>query len=439
VETKLAAISVMAREGASRQFISLAYLLNEAFLARCFERLRKEAASGIDGVSYQEYAENLSENLAALVRRMKAWQYRPQPVRRVWIPKDEHSRRPLGIPAVEDKIVQLGITRILEAIYEADFLAASYGFRPGRGCHRALEALDKSVMAKPTSYVVEADIKGFFDSVDHKLLMACLRRRIGDTSLLRLIGRFLRAGVLEEGQYMETERGTPQGGVLSPMLANIYLHYLLDLWFEGNLKQSLNGHAELVRYADDFVICVQNHRDAERILRAIGERCAKGGLELSQEKTRLVEFGRFAADRTRLRGEKPGTFDFLGFTHYCDTTRNGRFKVGRKTSRKKLRQKLKAITGWLRRVRHVAPVAEWWSMLRVKLVGHYRYYGVSGNYPGIRKYYTSVVRLAWKWLNRRSQRRSCGWEDFHRYLERYPLPKPRIYRNLYTLSLTRGA
>lgn len=438
VATKLAVKAKLAREKAGGVFTNLLYLVNEAFLAQCYGELRAGAAPGIDGVSYQEYGEKLADNLAELVGRMKRWQYRPQPVKRVLIPKDEKSMRPLGIPAVEDKIVQLAIKKILEANYEPYFLGVSYGFRPGRGGHQALKALHERIMRKPVNYIVEADIKGFFDNVNHKQLMACLKQRIRDRGFLRLIGRFLRAGVMEEGKYLESEKGTPQGGVLSPMLANIYLHALLDVWFEGKLKRGIRGYAELIRFADDFVICVQYREDAEKILAAIRERFAKGGLELAQEKTRLVEFGRYAEERSERRGEKPGTFDFLGFTHYCTKTRDGStFKVGRKTSRKKFRQKLRVFSMWLRKERHKA-IALWWPQVRAKLLGHYQYYGISENYRSVNTYYRRVLRLIHEWLNRRSQRRSHNWKSFNQYLERHPLPKPKIYCSLYEPSPARG-
>lgn len=434
VATKLRLIAERARANPAERFTSLAHLLNAEFLAQCFAELRRQAAPGVDGVTYQEYAQNLEENLRDLVERMKAGRYRPQPVRRVYIPKDEKSQRPLGIPALEDKIVQMGMTRILEAIFEGEFLEISYGFRPGRSGHQALDALDKTIMTRPVNFVIDADIEKFFDSVDHKKLMGCLEQRIADPNFLRLIGRFLRAGVMEEGQYQETERGTPQGGILSPVLSNIFLHYALDRWFEGRLKKQLRGYAELNRYADDFVICVQYKGDAERILAALEERFAQCGLRLSREKTRLIEFGRNAPQRAQERGEKPETFTYLGFTHFCDRTRRGKFKVGRRTSPKKFRAKLKALNRWLRGVRNQERLEQWWPKLAAKLAGHFRYYGVSGNYPALRRYYAAAVRLAFKWINRRSQKKSYNWEEFSRYLAHYPLPQPRIYHNLYTLS-----
>jgi len=386
VQTKLKLITSRAQRDRGWRFTTLAYLLDEGFLAQCFMELKRGKAPGIDGVRWEEYAEKLTENLRGLVSRLKAKRYWPQPVKRVYIPKDEKSVRPLGLLVVEDKVVQMGITRILEAIFEVDFLEVSYGFRCNRSCHDALDRLGKAIMSKPVNYIVEADIKGFFEHVDHKWMMECLRQRISDPSFLRLIGRFLRAGIMEEGKFIETEAGTPQGGVLSPVLSNIYLHYVLDLWFERRLKRELCGYAEENRYADDFVICLQNKQDGERVLEAVRERFAKFGLSLSEDKTRLIEFGRYARANREKRGEKPASFDYLGFTHFIDRTRRGTFKVGRRTSKKKFRAKIKAMNEWLKSVRNAVKLKEWWAVLRIKLLGHYRYYGISGNFKGIERY-----------------------------------------------------
>lgn len=433
-ETKLERITKVARENLRYKFTSLASLLDEDYLAHCFWELKRNKAPGVDGVSVEAYEEKLAENLHGLVERMKLMEYRPQAVRRVYIPKDDGGKRSLGIPAVEDKIVQMGITKILEAIFEPQFLECSYGFRPGRNCHTALNRVDKVIMAKPINYIVDADIKGFFDTVDHRWMIECLKQRIADQNFLRLIVRFLKSGILEEGKYYETERGTPQGGILSPLLSNIYLHYVLDLWVEKKLKKECRGYVEEVRYADDFILCVQHKAEGERVLTALRERLAKFGLMLSEEKTRLIEFGRYAQQNARRHNAKPATFDFLGFTHYCDRTRRGYFKVGRRTSKKKYRLKMKAMTLWLKTVRNAYPIQQIWDVLKAKLLGHYRYYGVSGNYPQVARFYYETIGSAFKWLNRRSQRRSFTWDGFRRYLERYPLPKPKLYKNFYTLA-----
>jgi group II intron reverse transcriptase/maturase len=423
----------MARQDGSCKFGTLAYLLNTEYLAQCFWELNPKAAPGIDRVTWRKYGKELDENLSCLVKRMKAMSYRPQAVKRVFIPKDNKSKRPLGIPAIEDKVVQMGMTRILESIFECDFLDVSYGFRPGRSCHQALVALDKMIMMQPVNYVLDADIKGFFDSVDHKKLMSCLQARVSDPQFLRLVSRFLKAGVMEDGARIEVDKGTPQGGVLSPLLSNVFLHYALDVWFEGDLKKRLRGYAGLIRYADDFVICVQYKDDAQMILHELEARFAKCGLSLSKEKTRLLEFGRSASETAGRRGDRPGTFNFLGFTHFCDKTRRGKFKVGRKTSSKKFCQKVKAMNEWLRNIRSHVPLKEWWPILQRKVAGHYGYYGVSGNSRGIRNFHLATQRLAFKWLNRRSQRRSYNWESYTAYLKRHPLPPPKLRHNLYTL------
>lgn len=423
VETKLTRIAEIARERPKAEFTSLAYMLNEGFLLRCYSEL-KDKAAGVDGETLESYGVGIEDKLAQLVERMKGKKYRPQPVRRVQIPKENGKTRPLGIPTVEDKIVQMGMKKILEAVFEGDFLAVSHGFRPNRSCHTALKAVDEVLMNKPIRYVVEVDIKGYFDNIDHKWLIECLRQRIKDPSFLRLVVRFLKSGVMEDGRYQETDKGTPQGGVLSPILSNIYLHYILDLWFERKVKRELKGNAWEIRYADDFVIFAQNKEDAEGIIAKLKERLSKFGLENSEEKTRIVEFGRGA--------EKPDTFEFLGFTHYCDKTRRGGFKVGIRTSRKKFRQKVKAMNAWLKSVRNLVELKEWWKVLKAKLIGHYNYYGISGNYKSINRYYQNTIYQVYKWVNRRSQKASFNYKEFWEYLKRYPLPKPKIYCRLYT-------
>jgi group II intron reverse transcriptase/maturase len=376
----------------------------------------------------------LDENLNDLVARMKAKRYKPQPAKRVYILKDEHEKRPLGLPALEDKIVQKGICRVLEAIYEADFLDCSYGFRPERSCHQAINAVDKTIMTRPVNYVIEADIKGYFDNVSHEWMMEFLQVRIKDPSFLLLIRRFLKAGYFEAGRIVATEQGTPQGGNLSPMLSNIFLHYVLDLWFEKKVKPQVRGACRLVRYADDFICMVQYADDARRIEQVLRERFAKFALELHPQKTRVISFGRYERENSDKQRRKANTFDFLGFTHYCGTSRRGKFIVGRKTSGKKFRMKSKEMNNWLRKIRNYKRTKEWWPVLQAKLRGHYQYYGVSGNMLSLKRFYRLTLRMTLKWLNRRSQRKSFSWQKFCKYLEHYPLPRPRIAHNLYTLS-----
>ena len=433
METKLRLITEIAVKDRKCRFNNLVHMLNVEGLRECFYLLKKDKASGIDNVTFEEYEKDLEANLQNLVERMKKFSYRPQPVRRVYIPKSNGKQRPLGIPALEDKIVQKAIARILEAIYEVDFVDFSYGFRPRRSCHDALDRLDKVIMQNPINHLIDADIKGFFDNVDHGWLMRCLEERISDKGLLRYIVRFLKAGVMEEGKLYETDKGTPQGGIISPILANIYLHYVLDLWIKIKVKPQARGVVEMVRYADDFVICVRYKDDAEKILEGMRQRLKKFGLELSEDKTKIVGFGRFAVENAKRQNHRAGTFNFLGFTHFCDKTRKGKFKVGRVIERKRFRAKIKELNNWLKAVRSLAAVKEWWSILCAKLRGHFQYYGVSGNFRGIRRFYYLAVRLVLKWLNRRSQRKSFNWDKYLRYLNRYPLPKPRIYHNFYTL------
>ena len=433
MSTQLASITRRARGNPKYVFITLAHMLNEDFLEESFRMLKREAASGIDGVTVKEYEANLKENLQDLVRRLKTKQYRPQAVRRVFIPKPDGNKRGLGIPAVEDKIVQMGIKRILEAIYEADFLEVSFGFRPKRSCHDALEAVDKTIMTKPINCVVDMDIEKFFDTIDHQWMMKCLRQRIRDGSLLRLIGRFLKAGIMEEGRFISTDKGTPQGGIISPLLANVYLHYVLDLWFEKVIKKQLSGYARLIRYADDFVVCFEKQYEGRAFKDKLKERLGKFGLKIAESKSRVIRFGRRASQRARSSGKKTATFDFLGFTHYCCKTRKGRFKLGRKTSGKKLRAAMTAMNLWLKGIRNLVALSEWWPVLRSKLTGHYRYYGISGNKRGISAYNRMVQKLAFKWINRRSQKKSYTWEQFRGFLAYNPLPEPKLYHLTYTL------
>jgi len=431
--TKLTLISEIARRDNRAKINNVAYLLNEANLKECFEMLKEGKAAGIDGVGIEEYGRTLDENLKNLVARLKSQAYKPQPVRRTYIPKANGKLRPFGIPSTEDKIVQVGITRILEAIYEADFLDCSYGFRPKRSCHQAVGRLDKIIMTMPINHVIDCDIRGFFDNVSHSWMLKFLGHRISDPNLLRLIARFLRNGYMEEGTFHESVAGTPQGGIVSPILANVYLHYVLDLWVERVVKPRCRGIVEMVRYADDFVICVQHKGEAEKILKALRGRLAKFSLELSEEKTRIIEFGRFAGPNAKQNGTKPETFNFLGFTHFVDKSRNDSFKLGHKTDCKKMAAMLKEMNLWLKDIRNRVPVREWWTILKAKLLGHFRYYGISGNFRSISNFYSRVVRMVFKWINRRSQRTSMNWGAFQLYLKRHELPRPHIYHNLYTL------
>ncbi len=432
METKLSRIAEIARTKPKESFTSLYHLLNEEMLLQCHRELNGHKAVGIDKVTKAEYEENLDENIQDLVQRLRRQSYRPLPVRRTYIPKgDGKGQRPLGISAYEDKIVQMGLSKILQAVYEADFLDCSYGFRPGRSAHDALRALNRVIEKGKISYVVDADIRGFFNNVDHGWLMKFIHLRIADPNLRRLIVKFLKAGIMENGKVESTDLGTPQGSIASPILANVYLHYALDLWFDVAVKKRCKGQAELVRYADDYVCCFQYKEDAEMFYSALISRLAKFKLEVAEEKTNILMFGRFAAQHREKKGiGKPETFDFLGFTHYCGTSRAGKFRVKRKTSKKKFRAKVQAVKTWLKETRHEG-LDVIMETMRKKLVGHYRYYGITDNSKMLGRFRYEVSRLLFKWLNRRSQRQSFNYESYNRFLGRHPLPEPRIYVDIY--------
>ena len=431
---KLSSISNCAKNDIEFEFTSMAQYLNVSLLAYCYQRLDRNKAIGIDKVSWQKYGLNLEANLTDLVSRLKRKSFRPAPTKRVYIPKGEHSTRPIGISTIENKIVEKGITEILQSIYEEDFLLCSYGFRPEKNAHQALQRIDTSIMSKPVNHIIEADIEGFFDNVSHERLIEFLQIRIKDSSLIFLIKRFLKAGYVDNELLVRNKKGTPQGSILSPLLANIYLHYVLDTWIEQKVKLYIKGYCQLVRYADDFVILVQYKTDADRINQALYKRFTKYDLTLQQAKTRQFSFGRYEKQNSKQQKRKPNTFDFLGFTHFIDKTRKGYFKLGRKTSSKKFRQKCKELNQWLKSIRNLIPTKEWWKILGAKLRGHYQYYGVSGNYPRISKYYQIAIRLVHKWLNRRSQKSRMNWNNLNKYLTHYQLPKPSIRHNFYILS-----
>ncbi len=433
VGTKLLRIAEKARQDRGCKFTSLFHLVNEDLLRECFERLRKDAASGIDKITKEEYGKDLAANLASLVGRLHKMSYIPQPARRVYIPKPGSTKqRPLGIPSLEDKLVQAALVRILEAIYEADFIEDSYGFRPERGCHDALRELSVEVERGRIHYIVEADIRGFFDNVQHDWMMHILAHRIADKRVLRYVKRFLIAGILEEGVFAKTEEGTPQGGVISPLLANIYLHYSLDLWLTRRFAKTCEGRVRLIRYADDFVVCFQQESDAIRFRSELDERLGKFGLEVAPEKTKILEFGPLAEPKAKARGEKPESFDFLGLTHFCSRTRNGkRFRMKRVTARKKFRAKLREFKEWLKKNRTL-PTPELMKIVSSKLRGHIAYYGVTDNSKGINRFTYEVRRLLFKWLNRRGKRGCMSWSKFEKLLKKFPLPVPRIMVNLLT-------
>lgn len=420
-------------EQTDRKVQNLASYINVEVLKEIHKAIDDEKATGIDKVTKQDYEQNLEENLQKLVQRMRNGSYKPQPVKRVYIPKDVKGKyRPLGISCYEDKLVEQAIAQILNQIYEPKFYNESYGFRPQRSCHMAVRDLIEKIQYRKTNYVVEADIKGFFDAVDHGWLIKMLEHDIADRKFIEIIRKFLNAGIMEQGKYLDSETGTPQGNGASPILANIYLHYVLDNWFDVIVQRQCTGECYMVRYADDFVCCFQNRYEAQVFLERLKERFQKYGLELESSKTKILEFGRFAADKAKAKGKtKPETFDFLGFTFYCSTDRRKSFfRCKVKTSGKKYRNKLKAMNNWIKQNRNL-PIQLMISKLNMKLRGHYQYYGVTDNTRKIKDFYDKTMQMLYKWLNKRSQRRSYTWENY-RYglLKTLPLQSPTIKVNL---------
>jgi group II intron reverse transcriptase/maturase len=417
--TSLQAIAKKAKDNKQHRFGSLYEMLNAELLRTCWQDIRKDAALGVDRISAQEYEQNLEVNIQNLVERLKRKAYRAQLVRRQYIPKGDGRYRALGIPAVEDKLLQLAVTRILEAIYEQDFLRCSYGYRPNVGALEAVDDLTVMLQFGRYNFVVEADIKGFFDHIDHQWMLQMLAERIDDRALLRLIEKWLKAGVLDtDGQVLHPATGTPQGGTVSPILANVYLHYVLDLWFEKVVKRHCRGEVRLIRFADDFVCAFENRADADRFYQVLGKRLGKFGLELSTEKTRVIPFSRLSQ-----AGET--SFDFLGFEFRWGKARHGKDHLKRRTSRKKLRNSLRQFTEWCKQNRHLR-LHELFSQLNAKLRGYYNYYGVHGNYESLQQFFDAALRILLKWLGRRSQRRRITWETYAAILKHFGIEKPRI-------------
>lgn len=400
-------------------------------LRACYDALPRDRAVGVDGVTKEEYGKKLEENLQDLSGRLKRMGYRPRPKRRSYIPKPGSEKgRPLGISCFEDKIVELAVKRVMEPIYETVFLSNSYGYRPGRSQHMCLDELGRTIQQRRVSYVVEADIKSFFDEVDHEWMIKFLEHRIGDPRVIRLTKRMLKGGVLEDGLVEATEYGTPQGSILSPLLSNIYLHYALDLWFNRKVTKRSSGEAYYFRFADDFLACFQHRSDAERFLEELRERLKKFNLKVSEEKTQCIEFGRFARKNARERGEKPKEFTFLGFTHYSGKTRKGDFKVKRRTSRKKMNQSLHKFADWAQRMRSVLRKGEMMRQASNRVVGHLNYYAVTDNSMQCNNFVDRAKQLLFKWINRKSQRRSYTWPQFCQALAWVGWPKPSIRRDL---------
>ena len=431
ISTRLYRIAELARQAPEMVIVTLAHHIDLAWMYEAYRQTRKDGAAGSDEVTAAEYAENLDQNLQALLEGFKSGTYYAPPVRRVQIPKGRGGKtRPIGIPTFEDKVLQRAVLMVLEAVYEQDFYDFSYGFRPKRSAHQALDSLWHRLMEVHGGWVVEADISSFFDTLDHKILRSFLDQRVRDGVIRKMIDKWLKAGVLEDGQLRRTTDGTPQGGVISPLLANIYLHEVLDRWFVEQVLPRMSGPAHLIRYADDFVIVFAQESDARRVMEVLAKRFGKFGLALHPEKTRLIDCRRPGGPGKGGGGGKPPTFDFLGFTHYWGRSRKGRPIVKRKTAQGRFARSLERVALWCRRNRH-KPIANQQRYLGAVLLGHYSYYGLTGNGRALGAFRHQLVRIWHYWLRRRSQRRCLTWDRFARLLERSPLPPSKVIHSIY--------
>lgn len=423
ISPKLKRIAELAKSDPTIQFTAIFHLIDINLLKEAYAQLRKDAAPGISGQTAHDYAEHLEENLILLHERLKVMRYKAPPVKRQWIDKDDGKKRPLGIPEFEDKIVQKAVVMLLEHIYEHDFYKFSYGFRKGHNQHQAIKEIRENIRRLNIGWIIDADISGFFDNINHEHLRDFIHKRVNDGRVNRLIGKWLNAGVLDGKELFYPETGTPQGGVISPLLANIYLHYVLDEWFEEMIRPRLGGRCFLIRYADDFIIGFEKEEDAHRVMQVLPKRFNRYGLTINSEKTKLIDFKKPPSGKRTSKGA--GTFDFLGFTHYWAKSRNGYWIVKRKTAKKKLRRSMKAVWKWCRDNRHIS-VREQWKFLNSKLRGHYQYYGVRSNYKPLEIYY-EYLRKAWKrWLGRRSRDGYISYAKYEKLLDKYPLLLPRI-------------
>ena len=435
VNDRLDRITLRAEGNNAATFNNLFSLLNYELLFYAFRKLKRNKAPGVDGQSVDDYEEDLRGNLQSLEDRIHRGSYRPQSSLRRDIPKGDGKTRPLGIACVEDKIVQRAIVMVLERIYEVDFSESSYGYRPKRSCHQALAELGERIHRQRVNFVLDADIKGFFNNVDHGQLIELLSRRVKDQRLLRLITKLLKSGVLIDNQRYDTDEGVAQGSVLSPLLANVYLHYVLDEWFEQQVTPRLRGRASIIRFADDFVCTFEKESDAKRFREVLVKRLGRYSLELAEEKTKLIRFGRFASRDSQRYGEgSPGTFVFLGFMHYCGLSRAGKFKLKRRTAAKRFRSKLADLKSWFRS-KLTTPIAEVWASLERKLRGHFGYFHVNDNWKMLMKYHAAARRLAFRWMRRRSHKGGqLSWESFQLYLDRHPLPMPGRLKDLIAMG-----
>jgi RNA-directed DNA polymerase len=423
MSTGLRKVAERAKREPAGRFHSLAHLIDEELLAGVYRRLRGDAAVGVDGITKEQYGQELQSNLHDLHERLRTKRYRHQPIRRVHIPKEKGRTRPIGISATEDKVVQGALREVLQAIYEQEFLDCSYGFRPCRSAHDAVRALTRAVDGGEANWILEFDVVSFFDSVDRKHLMEMLQRRVADGSILRLVGKCLHVGVLDGEEFSKPSLGTVQGSTLSPLLGNVYLHEVLDLWFAEEVRPRLKGKAVLVRYADDGVLGFERQDDAQRVMAVLGKRLERFGLTLHPEKTRLLDFRRPL--RSRGDGRSPTTFDFLGFCWYWRRTRRGSWSVTCKTRRERLARAIKAVHTWCRENRHL-PVRQQHAALSRRVQGHINYFGVNGNMASLKRFARQVTRSWFKWLNRRSQRARLNWDRYEDLLRDFPLPPPRI-------------
>jgi RNA-directed DNA polymerase len=430
ISTGLQRVAELSRKAPGMVWSTLSHHITLDLLKEAYRLTRKDGAVGIDGQTAKEYEEKLEGNLRSLLERLKSGTYQAPPVKRVYIPKGDGTRpRPIGIPTLEVKVLQRAVVMVLEAVYEQDFLDCSYGFRPGRSAHQALKAVWDELMRESGGFVLELDIQKYFDTIDHELLRSILDKRVRDGVLRRVINKWLKAGVMEEGQIHHPEGGTPQGGVISPLLANLFLHEVLDKWFEGEVKPRLSGRAVLVRFADDALMVFSSEEDARRVLAVLPKRFGKYRLSLHPEKTRLIDFrrpGQSKSDQRATEERGPGVFDLLGFTHYWGRTRRGGWAVKRKTAKDRFGRALKRVAEWCRVNRHL-PVRAQHQGLTLKLRGHFQYYGIIGNSHALKRFLFEVTRVWHKWLNRRSQRGNMPWDRFNRLLDRYSLPYPRSF------------
>lgn len=421
-------LTELAQEDATRKFSSIAHFLTPEALEEAFRSLRKDAGAGVDELRYRDYERQATENIRTLWEKLRSKSYRAQPLRRIYIPKEDGRQRAISIPALEDKIVQKATVRVLNAIFETDFLPCSYGSRPGRNPHQALDEIDRIIFRESIECVLELDITTYFDAIVREHLMEMIERRISDKSILRLIRKWINVGVVDEGRLLSTDTGVGQGQVISPFLANVYLHHVLDRGFEDEVKPRLQGKAFEVRYVDDAVLCFQKAEDAQRVLTVLGKRFSKYGLTLHPQKSRLIDFGRSALARAEAAGSKPATFDFLGVTHIPARSRRGKFTVKVKTMKKRLKRSLMAVEAWCKENRH-QPIAIQQATLNAKLRGHYQYYGRVSNFRPLCQFYSGVVRSWKKWLARRTRGAPLPWERYNQLLQRHPLLRPRIVQS----------